>query len=41
MRKPEKRTVALDKKYAGEGGIIGREYPALDTERREVTTKIW
>lgn len=40
MRKPEKRTVALDKKYAG-GGVIDGEYPALDTERREVTTKIW
>ena len=40
MRKPEKRTVALDKNMRGRG-IIGREYPALDTERREVTTKIW
>lgn len=40
MRKPEKRTVALDKNMRG-GGIIDREYPALDTERSEVITKIW
>lgn len=39
MRKPEKRTVVLDKNMRGGGGIIGREYPAIDTERREVTTK--
>ena len=41
MRKPEKKTVALDKNMRGGGGILGREYPALDIERREVTTKIW
>lgn len=31
MRKPEKRTVALDKNMRG-GGIIGREYPAQRKE---------
>ena len=31
MRKPEKRTVALDKNMRG-GGIIGREYPARRKE---------
>ena len=40
MRKPEKGTVALDKNMRGRG-IINRERPALDAERREVTTKIW
>lgn len=31
MRKPERRTVALDKNMRG-GGIIGREYPARRKE---------
>ena len=32
MRKPEKKTLALDKNMGGGGGIIGREYPARRKE---------